>query len=51
MRTEITDIQKWLKVYHNPTCESAFKKAERELKKVHDKYGTVDVSIIKQLIN
>jgi hypothetical protein len=51
MRTEIDDIQKWLRVYNNPTSEQAFKKAERELRKVHDKYGTVNISTIKQLIS
>ena len=50
MRTELTDIKRWLHVYNNPKSEREFNKAERELKKVHNKYGTIDISIIKQLI-
>jgi hypothetical protein len=51
MRTEITDIQMWIRQYKNPTSQSEFNKAERELNKVHSKYGTIDISIIKSLIN
>ena len=51
MRTEITDIAKWIRVYNNPTSEIEFNKAMRELKKVHNKYGTIEISIIKQLIS
>lgn len=50
MRTELTDISKWTKIYNNPKSYEEFKRAERELLKVHDKYGTIDVNIIKQLI-
>lgn len=51
MRTELTDIQKWLREYRNPTSQSEWLKAMRELEKVHKKYGTIDISIIKQLIS
>ena len=51
MRTEITDIQKWVREYNKPKSEAEFNKAERELNKVHNKYGTIDINIIKQLIN
>ena len=51
MRTEITDIQKWVREYNYPTSEQQFVKAKRELEKVHNKYGTIDISIIKSLIN
>lgn len=51
MRTEITDIKKWLAMYSRPKSTREFNVAERELKKVHNKYGTIDISIIKQLIN
>lgn len=51
MRTEITDIKKWVAIYSNPKSEQEFKVAERELKKVHNKYGTIDINIINQLIN
>jgi len=51
MRTEITDIQKWVREYNNPTSDIQWTKAKRELEKVHSKYGTIDISIIKLLIN
>lgn len=50
MRTELTDIQKWVRLYNNPTSEQEFANALRELSKVHKKYGTIDINIIKQLI-
>lgn len=50
MRTEITDIQKWTKEYNNPTSEQQFVKAMRELEKIHNKYGTIDISIIKSIV-
>lgn len=50
MRTEITDIQKWVREYNNPTSEQQFVKAKCELEKVHNKYGTIEISIIKSLI-
>lgn len=50
MRTELTDIKKWVAMYNNPKSEQEFNKAERELQKVHNKYGTIDINIIKQLI-
>ena len=49
--TEITDIAKWLYMYNNPKSHNEFNKAFKELKKVHDKYGTIEISIIKSLIN
>lgn len=51
MRTELTDIVKWTNIYKNPKTYEDFKKAEKELLKVHDKYGTIDINTIKQLIN
>lgn len=51
MRTELTDIQKWLREYNYPTSQSEWLKAMRELEKVHNKYGTIDISIIKSIIN
>jgi hypothetical protein len=51
MRTEITDIQKWVREYNYPTSQSEWEKALKELEKVHKKYGTIDINIIKQLIN
>lgn len=51
MENEIATIQKWQRVYKNPKTYEQFKRAEKELLKVHDKYGTIDINIIKQLIN
>jgi hypothetical protein len=51
MRTEITDIQTWLREYNYPTSQSEWVKAMHELEKVHNKYGTIDLSTIKQLIS
>lgn len=50
MRTELTDIKKWVAMYTNPKTWQEFNVAQRELKKVHKKYGTIDINIIKQLI-
>jgi hypothetical protein len=47
---EITHIKKWLRIYSNPSSVSDFNKSFKELKKVHDKYGTIDINIIKSLI-
>ena len=41
MKTEIDQIKEILKSYH---------KAKQKLKEVHNKYGTVDINIIKELI-
>lgn len=51
MRTELTDIQMWWRMYTNPKTTKEFYKAEKELLKVQEKYGTIDINIIKQLIN
>lgn len=51
MKTELTDIARWTNAYRNPKNYEEFKKAERALLKVHDKYGTIDINIIKSLIN
>jgi len=51
MRTEITEIQRWWRMYTNPKTSAEFYKAEKELLKVQEKYGTIDINIIKQLIN
>ena len=51
MRTELTDIEKWLYRYNNPNSLMEFNKAFKELKKVHDKYGTIEINKIKSLIN
>ena len=51
MRTEITEIQMWWRMYTNPKTTTEFYRAEKELLKVQEKYGTIDINIIKQLIN
>jgi hypothetical protein len=51
MGTELTDIQKWTKMYQNPKNEEEFYLALKRLSVVHKKYGTIDISIIKSLIN
>jgi len=51
MQTELTEIKKWWSMYTNAKTEKEFYKAEKELQKVHKKYGTIDINIIKQLIN
>jgi hypothetical protein len=51
MQTELTEIKKWWYMYTNPKTTKEFYKAEKELLKVHNKYGTIDINIIKQLIN
>lgn len=51
MQTELTDIEKWLYKYNNPNSLMEFNRAFKELKKVHDKYGTIEINKIKSLIN
>lgn len=50
METELTDISKWVRMYNNPKTTMEFNKAFQELKKVHDKYGTIDINQIKSII-
>lgn len=50
MKTEIQKIKEALHYWQYGNKEQ-FIKAEKVLKKYHDKYGTVDLTIIKQLIN
>lgn len=50
MQTELTEIKKWLGIYVNPKNYYEFKRAEKALLKVHDKYGTIDINQIKQLV-
>jgi len=49
METEITEIARWVRIYNNPNSYRQFNIAFAYLKKVHDKYGTIDINIIKQL--
>ena len=51
VKTEIGAIQEALYAYENTLDERVFKMAEEYLLKVHDKYGTIDINIIKSLLN
>jgi len=50
MGTELTEIKKYTRIYNNPPNEEAFTKAIKILTKYHKQYGTIDVSIIQNLI-
>jgi len=52
MKTEISDIKLATAIYegHKYATDNQWRKAEAYLKKVHDKYGTIDISLIKNLI-
>ena len=50
MQTEIDTLKKWTNAYKNAKTQTEFNKAEKELMKFHNKYGTIDIPTIKQLI-
>ena len=50
MKTELTEIQRMERIYETTIDPHQFDVAERYLLKVHDKYGTIDVKIIKEII-
>ncbi len=51
MATEITEIKNNLHIWRTYSPESwQYKSAEKMLNKYHRKYGTVDTSIIKNLL-
>jgi len=50
MTTELTEIKKYTRIFNSPPTEEAFKKAIKVLTKYHKQYGTIDVSIIQNLI-
>lgn len=52
MKTELSDIKLANAIYqgHRSATDQQWRKAETYLIKVHDKYGTIDPSIIKNLI-
>ena len=50
METELTKIKKYTRIYNNPPNAEAFTKAIKILAKYHEQYGTIDVSIIQNLI-
>jgi hypothetical protein len=51
VKTEIGAIQEALHAYYNTRNEREFQAAEKFLVKVHNKYGTIDINIIKSLLN
>tara|TARA_B110000116_G_scaffold59031_1_gene50470 strand:- start:497 stop:652 length:156 start_codon:yes stop_codon:yes gene_type:complete len=51
MKTEIGKLKKYRVQYENPKSEKEFKKASEELGKIHDKYGSIEISIVNSLIN
>ena len=50
MKTELTEIQDQLHTYMYSNSQEEIDSAEAYLKKVHKKYGTVDVVQIKNII-
>ncbi len=51
MATEITEIKNNLHIWRTYSPESwQYKSAEKMLNKYHRKYGTVDISIIQNLL-
>lgn len=51
MTTEITEIKRNLTIWRTYSPESwQYKQAEKILNKCHAKYGTVDTSIIQNLL-
>lgn len=52
MRTELSDIKLATAIYegHRSATFEQWQNAETYLKKVHDKYGTIEINLIKSLI-
>jgi len=50
MKTEIDQIKEILRSYKYPKNEKEFNSAQTRLLKLHNKYGTIDINIIKELI-
>ena len=50
MITEITLLRRMIYLYKYPANKQEFERARMHLNKVHNKYGTIDISIIQQLI-
>jgi len=48
--TEIDKIKKAIRIYRNSSNEEEFQKAYYHLKKVKSTYGTIDISLIKEII-
>ena len=50
MKTELTLLKKYINQYENASIMEDFEEAENYLCKVHDKYGTINVAAIRNLI-
>ena len=50
MRTEIDKIRSAVRNYGNPQNTKQFNDAQNYLKKVKSTYGTIDISLIKEII-
>lgn len=50
MITEIQKLKKFRNQYENEENDDRFKEAEEYLRKVYDKYGTININQIKNLI-
>mgnify|MGYP000006910441 CR=1 FL=1 len=50
MKTELTEITNQLHTYMHSNNQEEIDRAEVYLKKIHNKYGTVDVVQIKNII-
>ena len=50
LRTEIDKIRSAVRNYGNPQNKKQFEDAETYLKKVKSTYGTIDISLIKEII-
>ena len=50
MINEITYLRRMIYIYKNPGNDQEFNKAKKHLNKIHRQYGTIDVSVIQNLI-
>jgi len=51
MKTELDLIKKNLKIYRTSSNKNDLHLATKYLKTIHLKYGTIDINIIKEIIN
>lgn len=49
MRTEISELNKAIRDYKNPSNEAQWNKADTYLRRIHKKYGTTDPNFIQYL--
>ena len=51
MKTELQKLKEYRKTYENPKNETQFQSATLALGKIFDKYGTIEISEVQNLIN